>query len=43
MPISKFSLSMKGRRLEISYGNEGTQEAETVMVLTLRSGEEAAS
>ncbi|WP_338546799.1 DUF4860 domain-containing protein [Emergencia sp. JLR.KK010] len=43
MPISKFSLSMKGSRLEISYGNEGTQESETVMFLTLRSGEEAAS
>lgn len=41
MPVSDFSVSMEGRRLQISYGNGGedAENAETTMVLTLRSGE----
>ena len=43
MPVSNFSLSMEGRRLQISYGNGGeeSKDAEITMILTLRSGEGA--
>ncbi len=44
MPISRLSLAMEDGRLKISYANEDAAEHdETTMVLTLRSGEEAAS